>query len=475
MTDTQPPARRTRLKNGQTQYLLTHSAQIVKAESPEWTSFLDKLTAKAQALHELADASGLVQLPRSTIIVGDGLYNNVWHPAEEAEKAYKSLDRQPFNLDHSDFVIDEIGFWRDPLYDPATKKLSAIPVVNLNTERGKVALNHIKNRLLADKPAELSSGFWATETTEFIAICNAEEMTARNWDFDHGALVTRGACGPSKGAGIGLSQNSLVTNAEWTSAYINDLPDSSFAYIEPGGSKDDDDKTTPRGLRHFPYKDKDGKIDLPHLRNALARASQSPFGDKALPKLKAAAKEAGIGDYTKDSDSTKLTMLGEETMTEQTMGTNSPPPASAGEAVKLDAAKVREIFKEELDSLKKEKDLQKRQERMDALAKEIEKGNLAGAKQYLDVLGKKTEAPGGKENEELLKRIDKLERDQAVRGSLTRDDLAADAAGKPEGRGSAKLHAAGVKILRQTLASGKFHMAACRDPETGKITKLQKV
>ena len=63
--------------------------------------------------------------------------------------------------------------------------------------------------------------------------------------------------------------------ATWDTAYINDLPDSAFLYIEPGGKKDSDGKTTPRALRHFPYKDASGAIDLPHLRNALARIPQS--------------------------------------------------------------------------------------------------------------------------------------------------------------------------------------------------------
>lgn len=63
--------------------------------------------------------------------------------------------------------------------------------------------------------------------------------------------------------------------AVWSTAQVNDLPDSSFLYIESGGEKDGDGRTTPRSLRHFPYKDADGKIDLPHLRNAIARIPQS--------------------------------------------------------------------------------------------------------------------------------------------------------------------------------------------------------
>src|SRR5713226_3867266 len=76
--------------------------------------------------------------------------------------------------------------------------------------------------------------------------------------------------------------------AELSSAAINNLPDSDFAYIEPGGSKDSEGKTTPRSLRHFPIH------DAAHVRNALARASQSPFGEKAMPKIRAAAKKFNI-------------------------------------------------------------------------------------------------------------------------------------------------------------------------------------
>jgi HK97 family phage prohead protease len=76
--------------------------------------------------------------------------------------------------------------------------------------------------------------------------------------------------------------------AQMTAASINDLSDSDFAYIEPGGTKDSSGKTTPRSLRHFPIH------DAAHVRNALARMSQSPFGDKAKGKIMAAAKKFGI-------------------------------------------------------------------------------------------------------------------------------------------------------------------------------------
>lgn len=94
----------------------------------------------------------------------------------------------------------------------------------------------------------------------------------------------------------------LRRKAVWSQAFINDLPDTSFGFVETGGDKDEDGKTVPRSLRHFPFKDAAGKVDLPHLRNALARATQSPFGSKAMPKLDAAARAAGIGGRKAISD-----------------------------------------------------------------------------------------------------------------------------------------------------------------------------
>ena len=78
--------------------------------------------------------------------------------------------------------------------------------------------------------------------------------------------------------------------AVWTTKYINDLPDSSFLYIESGGKKDGEGKTTPRALRHFPYKDASGKIDLPHLRNAIARIPQSNLPENLKKTLQNKAK-----------------------------------------------------------------------------------------------------------------------------------------------------------------------------------------
>jgi len=93
--------------------------------------------------------------------------------------------------------------------------------------------------------------------------------------------------------------------AEMSTANINDLPDSAFAAIEPGGKKVDG-KTEPRSLRHLPFKNADGSVNLPHLRNALARLNQTQISAglkaEAKRKLEAAARSAGVGDHEKRQD-----------------------------------------------------------------------------------------------------------------------------------------------------------------------------
>jgi len=91
----------------------------------------------------------------------------------------------------------------------------------------------------------------------------------------------------------------LMREAVWDTSYVNNLPDSAFAYIEPGGKRDAQGRTVPRSKRHFPIRNAQGQYDPAHVRNALARAPQSPFGAKAMPKIQAAATSLRIGEFTK--------------------------------------------------------------------------------------------------------------------------------------------------------------------------------
>ena len=86
------------------------------------------------------------------------------------------------------------------------------------------------------------------------------------------------------------TETNSVQGAVWTTAYVDSLPNSSFAWVS------DDGKT-----RKLPYKNADGKVDLPHTRNALARLDNTqgiPAGekDKIRTKLQNALKNAKASD-----------------------------------------------------------------------------------------------------------------------------------------------------------------------------------
>lgn len=114
---------------------------------------------------------------------------------------------------------------------------------------------------------------------------------------------------------------------------LNSLEDNCFAYIEKTGKKDDEGRTIPKTARHLPHhalgngaSGTGGTVDLPHLRNALARVNQvKPVTDtitmaelqsRAKAHLVAHAKKLDIGDY----DNFITTQAQEESDDDKIMG-----------------------------------------------------------------------------------------------------------------------------------------------------------
>lgn len=83
--------------------------------------------------------------------------------------------------------------------------------------------------------------------------------------------------------------------ATWTTAYVNDLPDSAFACKDADG-------------RHYPHHDASGQLDLPHLRAALSRLGDSGNVQCGKAHLEAHAKTAGVGE-SKAQQPMKATLL----------------------------------------------------------------------------------------------------------------------------------------------------------------------
>jgi HK97 family phage prohead protease len=114
--------------------------------------------------------------------------------------------------------------------------------------------------------------------------CNLAHHAALGiWPAQHAAMEKKAT---------GRSAVTVTQRAEMTASSINDLPDSDFAYIAPGGTKDGSGRTVPRSNRYLPVHDKT------HVQNALARLPQTdiPAAAKAqaLTKIKAAARRFGV-------------------------------------------------------------------------------------------------------------------------------------------------------------------------------------
>ncbi len=165
---------------------------------------------------------------------------------------------------------------------------------NNGNDGQNLTVDQIKAKIadLSKKNADIMAQLYpeAELTDEQRATLNAESETI--W-AEINALETALAAAITAQVGVTLGEGYKVVlevklkEAEWDAEYINNLPDSSFAFIEEGGEKDEDGKTKPRSLRHLPFKDAEGNINKAHLNNALGRLAQTDLSDGA----KAAAKK----------------------------------------------------------------------------------------------------------------------------------------------------------------------------------------
>ena len=139
------------------------------------------------------------ELDETVALVGNKIFNGIYFPGEEIAKAYQTIIGKPLNLDHSDKVEDEIGFIKNAKFE--NNELKVIPVLVKDTAKYDVALGFIKARKMAGATAEVSVGVWMDINQEEV---NGEIIkVGRNLEFDHLAIVTRGACSPLDGCGIG--------------------------------------------------------------------------------------------------------------------------------------------------------------------------------------------------------------------------------------------------------------------------------
>jgi len=202
---------------------------------------------------------------------------------------------------------------------------------------------------------------------------------------------------------VAMSEKADVAKAEWDTAYINDLPDSAFLYIEAGGSKDADGKTEPRSLRHFPVRDASGAVDEAHARDAIGRIPQSD-----APGLDDAKKASLQDEARKLMESVKKTEVVETTKTEPAPAASetATPPAAVSTEITVTPTPNPELEKA-IAELNKATEIIKKLEGEQKTVITKHEGEVATLKADIAKLQKSTEAPASRPTEGSPARVNK--------------------------------------------------------------------
>lgn len=222
---------------------------------------------------EIQVKDNLVYLPKSTLLA-PGVFNGIKFTAEEIEKA-KVPEVFPLTLNHSRNVEDEVGFFED--VERAGGKLRAVPVINLETAKGKAALGYVKNRLKAGLIPNLSVEVWVEYDP------NDEEKVARNLEIIKASLVDIGACSPKDGCGVGLQKSNAEEIIEKEMIEMGVVPKHPWKY-----GKDDQSAWKKPRLQDFTNKAWDELSDAEKrdIAGHFAWAPENPperFTDMKLP------------------------------------------------------------------------------------------------------------------------------------------------------------------------------------------------
>lgn len=171
---------------------------------------------------------------------------------------------------------------------------------------------------------------------------------------NHVALTARGRAGPT----VGLRRDAEAERLDgWTQTFVDELPDAAFAIVLPGGQLDASGRTVPRSFRLYPHHGpgvtdpaEDGSVDLPSLREQLARISYTSLdadqriAAEAHLRAHAATLLATPVEQAR-SDSVKITIDGREVDVPESVAAHirridGEAAAAKTEAEKLSAAKA---------------------------------------------------------------------------------------------------------------------------------------
>ena len=119
----------------------------------------------------------------SGVAISEGVWNNVFYPAEELEKAYQTLEGKPLRIDHSSSLRDIVGKVIRSTWNPQNKWIEFEAIVNDQD---------IAQKLLDKLIDSVSVGVLIDDVEE-----NGGHI-ARNIEFKELSLVDDPACKDAK-------------------------------------------------------------------------------------------------------------------------------------------------------------------------------------------------------------------------------------------------------------------------------------
>jgi len=276
-------------------------------------------------IEELSNVFNILRSDESVIISGIALAEGTWrdkfYHRDEIKKSEGSLLGKVINVEHGNDPTWGNTIVGEVIYEQWDETLKALLFKAKITDKQmaqEIANGYWKAvSVRVKRDLEIHDGKLSCLNLRYVDLtltktpaCKVCQVTSVSVDKLHLYKEKESLLKDSNSDNAG-DREMIEDLAKWSTAYMNSLPNSSFAVVE-GNYGTDECKN--KNARHLPYKDANGVIDLPHLRNALARVNQikpvcgpetaAELQAKASKKLSSAAKAKGVGKEKKET--TKL-------------------------------------------------------------------------------------------------------------------------------------------------------------------------
>ena len=155
------------------------------------------------------DSTNNTNIDVCTMLMADIVtHNGTYFPREEVEKSVSYWEGLPIVINHeSEDIRTIVGHISN--VELKGNNLTCKPVFNSETVGYPVVMGYIRSRFDAGDNPNVSVGLWADSKTTTINDVEGVRVLS-GYEPDHLGVVVHGSCDPSKGCGIGLTEQKKV-------------------------------------------------------------------------------------------------------------------------------------------------------------------------------------------------------------------------------------------------------------------------